>query len=189
MEKVNNLFLIGCLTLILSSGVAQESPFINTGLISARLTLSPSIKFAGGSSDFYLHGNLEGYISNAISLAGEGYFYLGTLASVQEVFRYNHSLFFGASRHFIKNRQDLYVGLQPGLAFTKLNPHNPPGTTQAGVNPLMSFVSGYNYYVGKIFHYFIQVRCVLGNHNYDSPHSLSELRFSAGLGFNLQSRK
>ena len=56
--------------------------------------------------------------------------------------------------------------------------------TNTGVNPLLSPVLGYNLYIHKIFHFFIQTRFVFGQHNHDMNKNLSEFRFSAGLGFN-----
>lgn len=186
MEKIKNTFLIFLLSIIVGKMIAQDSTIVRKGLIRAQLTISPSYMFSDQRAYFYLHGNLEGYVSDRISLAGEGYYNLGDLSADKDLFNYNHSGFFGASYHFTKKNNDLYVGLQPGLSFTKLSDTtNSISQTQLGINPLFSPVIGYNFYVNKVFHFFIQSRLVIGQHNYDIHKDLSEFRFSAGLGFNI----
>ena len=125
-------------------------------------------------------------MSDKLSIAGEGYYYLGNISSGKSLFDINHSLFFGASYHFNKGNNDLYIGIQPGVAITQLNKkENNLSNTSSGVNPLFSTIVGYNYYLNKVFHFFIQTRLVLGEHNYDLHKNLAEMRLSAGLGFNL----
>ena len=188
MEKIKPL-IISLLLIHALLIEAQDKSFVIKGLISGRLTLSPSLSFSNNNSAFYLHGNLEHYVSENISLVGEGYYYLGELSSAENIFSFNHSLFFGASKHFTKGKNDWYIGFQPGLSFTKLNNVYTLSPTQIGANPLASFVTGYNFYMGSIFHYFVQARYVAGSHHYDVYKGLSELRLSAGLGFNLWANK
>lgn len=187
METIKRVVI---LFLILNCNVvfAQEKNVIQKGLLSAQLSLSPSKMIGENESHFYLHGSFEGFISDKISISGEGFYYLGNLSSKESVFDYNHNLFFGASRHFTKNNHDIYIGLQPGVSITKLNP-DVLGleTTKSGVNPVFSGVVGYNFYINNVFHFFVQTRYITGEHNYDIHKNLSELRFSAGLGFNLNS--
>lgn len=183
-------YLLMVLLALCTAGIqAQEKPVIRKGLISAQATISPAHMFGDGESYFYLHGGLEGYVSDEISLTGEGFYQLGSFAKTN-AFDHNHSLFFGASKHFTKNSNDLYIGLQPGVSFTRLNAAA-NGLTRSGlgVNPLVSPVVGYNFFVNKVFHFFVQARLVLGQHNYDVHQNISEFRFSAGLGFNLNTMR
>lgn len=146
--------------------------------------------FADKNSYFYLHGNLEGFLEDNVSLSGEGYLSLGNTSSVKSKFDYNHSLFCGINWHFTRKNNDLYIGIQPGLSFTKLSSvENNLATTSNGVNPLFSTVVGYNFYLNKFFHFFLQSRLVIGKHGYDMSKNLSELRFSAGLGFHINAIK
>lgn len=171
-----------------SASIAQEKIFAKKGLLSAQATLSPSKMLSEDESQFYLHCNFEGFVSDKISISGEGYYHLGNLSSDESAFKFNHNLFFGASKHFTKNNHDMYIGLQPGVSITKLNADVIAfENTKTGVNPVFSTVAGYNFYVNKIFHFFIQTRYIAGEHNYDVHKNLSEFRFSAGLGFNLNS--
>lgn len=187
MEKVIRFLLILIFCIPALRGVAQD--IIRPGLIRAYLTISPSRMLSAGQSHFYLHGNLEGYLTEKLSLSGEGYYYLGGLSSESD-FNFNHCGFFGASWHFLKENNDLYVGVQPGIAIAQLsesvNGNNP---TNTGVNPLFSAVAGYNLFVSRVFHFFIQTRIIAGQHNVDMRKDLTEFRFSAGLGFNLNAVK
>lgn len=185
MEKIKFLVVIIFLTI---NSYGQENT-IDTGLISTQLTLSPSALLKQKESNFYLHGSLSYYISPKISLDGEGYYQLGAISSDEKTFKYNHNLFFGASKHVTANDNDFYVGIQPGVAFSKLNPKNSLTTTHAGINPVASVVTGYNFYVNSFMHFFFQARYIAGRHNYDVAEPLSEIRFSAGLGFNLSTKK
>ncbi len=176
-------------TLISLKATAQEIEIIRPGLIRAQATISPSLMFSTSESHFYLHGNIEGYIHKNISLAGEAYYYLGNLSSEESLFQLNHSIHFGSSWHFTKKNNDLYIGIQPGISITKLNNFRLPIERSLGINPIFSSVIGYQYYVNNFFHFFIQTRLIIGNHNYDIHAKLNELRFSAGLGFNIHTIK
>jgi len=190
MEKVKCIFIFMfffCLSSFLS---AQEPSIIRPGLIKSQLTITPSYMFSDKQSYYYLHGNLEGFLEKNISLSGEGYYSLGNISSGESTFEYNHSLFGGINYHFTKKNSDLYIGFQPGISITKLKlptigliqPHD-------GVNPLASFLVGFNFYVNRFFHFFIQNRFIVGQHNYDVYKNLAEYRFSAGLGFNFNTIK
>ena len=165
---------------------AQDAGYVVKGTLSTRLTLSPSYMFTGQQSYFYLHGSAGYYLSNHISADGEIYFYTGKLSPGISIYSYNHSLFFGASKHFIKGNHDLFLGIQPGISLTKLNAAALNiSSTKAGIDPLFSVVGGYNFYVNRFFHFFFMGRYVIGEHTYDVHEDLSDVRISAGLGFNL----
>jgi hypothetical protein len=57
------------------------------------------------------------------------------------------------------------------------------------INPVFSNVIGYNYYINNVFHFFVQTRLVLGKHLGYEVKKLNELRFSAGLGFNINAKR
>lgn len=190
MEKLKKYALLLLVLVSSSKGFCQTDSYIDEGLIATRLTLSLSTMFSNHQSYFYMHGALEYYVSPKISVAGEGYFYLGNSTKEESEFKYNHNLFFGASKHFTLKNNDFFIGIQPGVSITKLNPVKYNLTeTHTGINPLASTVLGYNYYVSKYFHFFVQSRVILGENNTDVHRSLSEFRFSAGLGLNLDVKK
>jgi hypothetical protein len=189
MEKVKYNIVRTLFALILTNCYSQNDTTIRTGLIKSELTISTSRMFIVKQSYFYAHGSLEGFVSPKITLSGEGYYYLGTTSSEESHFKYNHNLFFGASRHFTKGKSDLFIGLQPGISITRLNETPTLTETHIGINPLFSTVAGYNFYVNRFFHFFIQTRLIAGEHNFDKHENLSEIRFSAGLGFNPNTMK
>ena len=186
MEKVKILVLFGFMSL---HTLAQES-IVKEGLLRTQLTLSPSKMLNDNLSYFYLHGNLEGYVSDKISISGEGYLFLGRTSFYADIqsFKHNHSVFFGANYHFIKNNHDVYLGIQPGVAYTQVKMLRGMNEQYTSTNPLFSSVVGYNYYINNIFHFFVQTRLILGKHLANDAKSLNEIRFSAGLGFNLNTK-
>lgn len=191
MEKIKWFLVTSCWLLVLPI-FSQEEPIIQKGLIRTQGTISTSKMLGFNESRFYLHGNIEGYVSKKVSVVGESYFDLGSLSEGRNSFKYNHKVFFGANYHFTHNNSDVYVGIQPGIAITRLNiittlPNNTK--TSTGVNPIFSSVLGYNYFVNKYFHFFVQSRLILGQHNYDAHVNLAEFTFSAGLGFNINANK
>ena len=188
MGQLKKLYFVWICCLLVSNVYSQDKNIIRKGLISDQLTLSTSNMFSEKQSYFYLHGSLEYFISNKISVCGEGYYYLGNLSNEPSVFNYNHSLFFGASRHFPIKNNDFYIGIQPGISISKLDANtNQLANTHTGINPLASVVAGYNMYVNKYFHFFVQTRIIQGENNMDIHKNMTEIRFSAGLGFNINS--
>lgn len=167
-----------------------QKEIIRSGLLRAQLTYSASKMFKSNATHYYLHGNLEGYLNKRISLTGDGYYYLTNGGANATDVIFNHSAFFGAAYHCSNKANDFYFGVQPGLSFAQFS-----STTfllakpQKGVSPLFSATIGYNLYFYKFFHFFVQSRLILGKHNYYPTHSLNEIRFSAGLGFNINSLK
>ncbi|MGM0480012.1 MAG: hypothetical protein ACQERC_12395 [Bacteroidota bacterium] len=157
------------------------------GLLKVYLTLAPGIMLDQSSQPFYFHGNLEGYVSEQLSIAGDGFFYLGDL-NEQSLFRYNNSIFAGLNWHPAKEGpSDPYIGFQPGIAFTKLA--SSASEVKNGVNPLVSLNLGYNYFINNYFHFFVAGKLIVGEHAVDRRESLNALQFSAGLGFSLPTKK
>lgn len=135
------------------------------------------------SQPFYFHGNLEGYVSENISLSGDGYYYLGDMDK-NDFLRYHNSLFAGFNWHLLGEGQaDLFLGIQPGISFTTLR--SQASNQTLAINPLTSINIGFNYFLNEYFNFFIHGKTVFGRHATYEVHSLNELRISAGLGFSL----
>ena len=189
MKTITAITAVVLFTFLCQQSHAQDSSTIRPGLLSTQLTISPSHMFCDNQTYMYLHGAFEGYLSKKVSVTGEVYYNVAS-SSGKNTFDYNHSLFFGTSYHFTHLDNDLFVGIQPGISLTKINAKaNNIASSDFGVDPLVSAVVGYNYFAGSIFHFFLQSRYVLGDHNYNVHKSLSEIRFSAGLGFNINTGK
>jgi hypothetical protein len=163
----------------------ENTAFFRRGMLSAQLTLSPSYMLEEKVGYFYLHGNIEGFVSENISISGDGFLSMGSLTSDEQKLEYNHNLLFGGYYHFTNSANDLYVGFQPGLAFSKIHTNELMLVSKPSVAPIISPVVGYSYFINDYFHFFAQARYIFGTHYYDEKISLSEIRLSAGLGFNL----
>ncbi len=181
----------------------EKKQYIHKGLLRAMATITPGIMLkANSATTISLHGNLEYYVADNISLRGDSYFYLqGNDLSGNDPFEFNHSLFAGASYHFkTKNRFDPYLFFEPGASYTRDNAYEICNNASAAginvayckrseqtINPLISAGLGFNMYFQKWFHIFGEARYIGGKYLSDAPTptSLSELRFSFGLGFNL----
>jgi hypothetical protein len=165
---------------------SQQEIYVKKNMLKATATLCPSKMFAKNFSPFYLHGFAEYFAEDNVSVAGEGFYYLGDFSNKKSIIEYHHSIFFGTNYHILNKNHDLFMGMEPGISLTKLKPA-PGGKTDGKpfVNPLFSMNVRYNYYVWKYFHFFIQTKIVAGENINYHPFNLSDIRFSAGLGFQL----
>jgi hypothetical protein len=192
---MKKLFFIGFLVLSVSS-FSQEikKQFIHKGLLRSTATFA-----IGGITQIALHGNLEYYLADNVSLRGSTFLSLKmfdphegvNLVEFDPFLVSNHQILFGAFYHFkTKNHFDPYLGFQPGVAVSQaVIYYSPPESTYSAitVNPIMGLTLGFNLYFQKFFHLFAETQYIHGKHLSDSykPVALDELRFSFGLGFNL----
>lgn len=191
-------FIILLISLFSFSAFAQQdsSRYIHKHLLRAQATISPGLLLQSKAKNIYLHGNLEYYVDEWISLRGDGYYFVSDMGNTDR-FKIHHSLFSGASYHIkTSNHFDPYIGVQPGIAITQaiyntcpdgaicFVPSMPQASPSA--NPLLSGVIGFNYYAQKIFHIFGEARYVHGtNLSEYGPLNLDEIRLSFGLGWNI----
>jgi len=188
MEQIKRAFVLFLLFCFVTGNAQDIIP--RKGLIKGMATISPAKMFGYNESYFYLHGNLEGYLSDKVSVSGDAYMFLGEQTKSPEGFKYINNVFFGLNYHFVKGNGDLYLGVQPGVCIAQLKTESPKVIeAHVGTSPVFSSILGYNYFVGKYFNFFLQARYIAGSHNYDLHKSLSEIRFSAGLGFNINTIK
>ena len=175
---------------------SQEENLVRDGLLRAQGTFSFG-KFSDiEQNGLYIHGNLEYYVNEKISARGDLFYYLKP--NNESILELNHQLFSGGSYHIPTNSNfNPYIGFQPGLSITELSAPVyilpvgvPPPTPRASVSPLISGVLGFNYYANDWFHLFADMRYVYGNHlsNIAPEVSLNEIRFSFGLGFNINTK-
>ncbi len=169
-----------CISCIICAQVNDEI-FVRKGTIKAMATIAPSKIFSKQNSPFYLHGNLEYYVDEKVSVSGDGFYFLGDMSD-NHIFQYHHQLFFGANYHLINHNNALYIGLQPGVSITEIKSFS----NKIAVNPLASINLGYNFYVNKFFYFFIQIKSMYGENIMLVPLNISDIRMSAGLGFHLQ---
>lgn len=169
--------------------LAQSNTIICTGLLRSQLTLSPGFRFKSKESSFYAHGTAEYYLEKNTSVAGEAYLGLGTIATKTSTFTINHSVLFGVIKHLVFENHDLSFGFQPGVSYVQLNDDGTNiSRSKGGIAPVISGALGYNYFISRYFHFFMQGRILIGQHNYNQKTNLTEFRLSAGLGFNFNSK-
>lgn len=194
-RSIGVLFFVACF--IAAQAQEEKKQFIRKGLIRSMATISPGIMLEENTSSISIHGNLEYYVADNVSIKGDSYFFLN---DNQNKFSANHATFAGASYHFkTKSHFDPYLGFQPGIALAMRKDWSdvlffapvpdyysvPP---KQELCPLISPTLGFNFYFQNLFHLFMETRYIAGQYLPDdgSPsRSLSELRFSFGLGFNL----
>ncbi len=185
--------LIGILLFLFSIPLwAQEKDsYATPGQLRAMGTISPSMMLGSKGANFYLHGNMEYYFNKRVSFCGDLYGYAGTInnSPVKNI-EFSHNLFYGFIVHNAFGRNDTYLAIQPGIALTKLYATtNTSKKAQVGINPIASAALGHNFFVNNFFHFFVQTRLIVGEHHYDTYQNLTELRLSAGLGFNIQTQR
>lgn len=190
---VKKAFILAFLVPFICNGQeAEVKQYPHAGLWRSQATISLGQK-RGDFTHMYLHGDLGYHLTDDIEIRGEIYYFLNTLGDTA-AFEYNHQLLFGALYHFNTGSNfDPYLGLQPGIALSKSASECPddtqdalPWQCQQSANPLFTTVAGFNYYGTRWFHVFAQVRYVRGVHlGQMLPVHLDELRFSVGLGFNI----
>jgi hypothetical protein len=185
MEPMRKLIVVLFLLInICAFSQSENKAFFRRGMLSTHLTLSPSYMLEEKVGYFYLHGNIEGFVSENISISGDGFLSMGSLTSDEQKLDYNHNLLFGGYYHFTNRTNDLYAGFQPGLAFSQIRTNELMLISRPSVTPIISPVVGYSYFINDYFHFFAQARYIYGTHYYDEKLSLAEIRLSAGLGFN-----
>ncbi len=152
-------------------------------------TFSPGYMFGMSEAVTSLSGDFEFYLSERISIQGEGSVFLTSFTSNTRVSE-NNQLFGGLNYHFTENKKaDVFLGMQPGVSFFSAQSlkGEPEIYRKPETIPLLSLSGGINYYVGSIFHFFLHARYIQGQaiQNPQSRYSINEIRFLAGLGLNL----
>ncbi|MEX0811692.1 MAG: hypothetical protein WD048_05710 [Chitinophagales bacterium] len=185
--------LLTGIVILLCAGIAfAQEPYAGKGLLRMQGTLAPAYQPGLKVTNFYLHGDLEYYVEDKISIRADSYIFLGSQQK-PAIFDQKIMSFFGAMYHFPHKRIDPFVGIQPGIAISSVNYTSPEGnntTSDMAISPLISPIAGVNLYVGKVIHFFAVVRYMYGRHMSDAPEavSMSEINGSFGLGFNFGRR-
>lgn len=202
---VRNLQIIVLLALFATPTIkAQETNYIDKGLLRATLTFSTGF-MRNSTVNGYLHGLLEYYMGEKISVRGDSFHMLfsqsktadsATGINLKNPMLLNSSLMAGLFYHPLSHEKlDLYVGFQPGIALSQYNQqvldvNGNAALTTPSLNPIYAFTGGLNYYSGKFFHVFVETRFIRGVHlSNGNPKFLDELRISFGLGFDIKTKK
>lgn len=173
----------------ISWNTSQAQTYIHQGLIRSQGTIAVGRMPQFQSAELYTSGNLEYYVSNQLSVRSDSYYHF-TSMSGDNPYRFNHSVFSGASYHFsTQNKIDPYIGFQPGISVSQISNRLLREGEQSKVvySPLVSGVAGIYIYAEKYFHFFADARYLSGQHLSETgAFTLNEWRFMFGLGFNLR---
>lgn len=164
--------------------VAQDQELIRGGLLRGMATISPGLVMGRPERPFYLHGELAFYPERMISILGDAYYYLGEMGLGSRLFSYRHQLFFGAAYHWNGQRGDVYIGFQPGVSLNGLYQAGGEGI-RVFVNPTVAAIWGYNYFIARYFHFFVQLRLSWSENISLRPWWGLEGRLSTGLGLQI----
>jgi hypothetical protein len=182
---------IGCIVAILISlhSVAQEEMYIRPGLLKASATIAPGKMLNRTVNTIYLSGFLEYHTDKNISLRGDTYLYIDGAAQkpTDVLLRSASRTYFGAFYHWNLKNWDNYVGFQPGISLLRFSAISP----KISVCPSFAVTAGSTFYVWKYFHFFANLTYVNSKAYGLNGGSLraDELIFSAGLGFNVNTKK
>lgn len=180
MGKIN-AFVLGALLLSSSSLFAQQTA------VQGFATFTPGRLFETGERTYSLHGELECVLNERVSVIGDGFYQLQNSHTANASYAYNHNLMAGLAYHpFTQKGEflfDTYVGLEPGIAVSKLNTPSSITTTKSTIDPIAALLLGARLQLTKHLYVFGQFRMIHGNQLGNEFHRLDEIRLSTGLGF------
>lgn len=161
------------------------------GCVRSQGNLAAGYLFQPKQVAAYLTGDVDVFVDNRVSVNGQIWASFVTTAPNRAGITANHSVFWGMNYHFLpKGRFDPYIGLTPGVGLVRANYFDGEAFRKSAFAPvpLVSAQVGMNYYVGWIFHFFAKVQGVSGVFFKDVPRAnrLEELKFTAGLGWNMR---
>lgn len=194
------------LAAVLLFSLVARAQFSYPGVLKASATLCTGYMLRQTQTNLYVHGHLEYFTDERISLRGDGFWFAGAQQK-PALLAQNSTFLFGGLYHMHKNRLDFFLGMQVGVDLTK--PRDTyydiitlggsgytiaQGTTSYKLKalPALSPVTGVTFYAASFVNFFLEVRYVSGRYfgyHGGSTLFLDELRLSAGLGFQLPTRK
>lgn len=181
---VNQIVLLVFLS-IGTMGFSQDQ-YIKPGLLAASTTYSPSWMLNRNEKNFYVTGFAEYFLDTKFSFRSDTYLFLNSQNDVPTI-KDGMRSYFGIAYHFNKGNWDGHLGFQPGVTYM----NRKETTMVATVVPSAAFRIGTSYYVWKYFHFFANLtytKSKLAVYNRGNLHT-DELLFSAGLGFQIQTKK
>jgi len=179
--------------LISLNGMAQQEVYVRPGLLRSSLTFSPSAKLNNSTTNYYLTGFLEGYIGDNLSIRGETHYLLGAdNGELSPFFKSSIRTSFGIQYHKNVKNFDSYIGFLPSVSFSQLNEEFvSTGVARNHFEPSFALKAGVTYYVYKFFHFFLEATYY--NTTIRALDRINgradEFMFSAGLGFNINTKK
>lgn len=170
-----------------SCASAQEE-YIKPGLLAASMTYSPSMMLNYDQSNFYVTGFAEFMLDKNLSLRSDTYLFLNSQSDISTaVIKDGVRSYFGLAYHVNKGNWDASVGFQPGVTIMNLSLVK----TSPSLFPSAALRIGTTYYLWKYFHFFANLTYTRSKllTPQRGPTQTDELIFSAGLGFQIQTKK
>lgn len=172
----------------------DDFSYRSSGLFSASATFAPGVMLNRDRTNFHLNAFGEYHFNRTVSVKSDSYLYLNSPSEALPELKMIRS-HFGVFYHFNQSpfgNWDVKLGLMPGVTFAK-NPQYLEGKEILirTFAPSFAVALGYDYYVWKYFHFFTQIEYANatlrglpnGSERWD------ELLFSAGLGFQIPTRR
>lgn len=174
------------LVISVGSYSSAQDVYIQPGLLAASITYSPSTLLNHAESNFYATGFAEYFLDEKFSLRSDTYLFLNS-QNDDALIKDGVRSYFGIAYHVNKGNWDGHIGFQPGITYM----NRTVSTMQSSVIPSSALRIGTTYYVWKYFHFFANLTYVKSKLPVYQRGTLKtdELIFSAGLGFQIQTKK
>lgn len=187
------ILVIICFGILFCTSLSsQNRKFEYTGILRPTATVSPGILLYNGATSISLHGFLEYFPEETISLRGEGYWYINDQKE-PPTFLQNSYILFGILKHWHKGRLDSYIGFQPGVSITQPWYNSDSAKIQTGGRntriktcPAITLMSGTTFYLNRWADFFLELRYLNGQYLGNGKQSrlpLDEIKLSAGMSF------
>ena len=174
-----------CVLLIsIGNYTSAQDQYIQPGLLGASITYSPSTMLNHAQSNFYVTGFAEYMLDEHFSFRSDIYLFLNS-QNEKSLIRDGARSYFGIAYHLNKGNWDGSIGFQPGL--TVMN----QTLIETRIEPSAALRIGTTYYIWKYFHFFANLTYTRSKLMTPMGGSVGadELIFSAGLGFQIQTKK
>lgn len=182
------MLLIAC---VFSLNTQAQDDFSPAGMLSASATISPSWMLNRNESNYYLSGFAEYQLDQHVSFRGDIFALVGS-GNDNPFVKRAYRTYFGTSYSVWKGRWGSFIGFQPGITMMESTRANELGETYGmKVSPSLALKVGTVFYVWDYFNFFANVTYVRSKLSGipQAPFQTDELILSAGLGFNIQTKK
>lgn len=188
-KYILQVFIFMCLS---SQNVLSQKIWeTRKGCIRTQGNFSGGYLFGQKAASAYLNGDVDVFVDDRVGVTGSAFYSFALNRNNQTGLKGNHAVFFGINYHFLKpQRFDPFIGFTPGMGLVQAayKDGDVLKRTPYAAVPLLSATIGFNYYVGSIFNFFAKVQGVTGYVVSTMPSAmrLDELKFMAGLGWNMR---
>jgi len=170
----------------------EEPNYFRLGLLKVSATISPGVMLQNKANSIYISGFLEYALDSKHSLRADVFQFVDATYADGSLLEPNfmNRLYFGAFRHFGKKNLKFYTGAQAGMTFMQYY-HSFNQGKKFSVAPSFSLKAGTTFYVWKYFHFFAELTYINSTTRglVFGSQKMDELIFSAGLGFQINTRK